>query len=104
MEEINESKENILERQAIDDLREGGYVLYDHGILFTTKREDFVKIEIVPWIKIRDITYTNLTPANIDMAVWETQSGGIYIRLKLGSDGENVYKYLENKFKSALIK
>lgn len=104
MEEINESKENILERQAIEDLREGGYVLYDYGILFRTKREDFSKTEIVPWTKIRDITYTNLTPVNIDMAVWETQSGGIYIRLKPGINGENVYKYLENKFKSALIK
>jgi len=97
------------EKKAIEELREGGYVVYDDGILYTvtkTEKDAFSQIEIVPWKEIRRIFYLPPRGGNnsrLDIYLW-SPAGQFTIALKPGAYLENVYKYLASKFASALTK
>jgi len=93
------------EQKAIEALREGGYVIYDDGIIFTSRQEGHSsKIEIIPWKQIRNIIRYSHMPNTIDVLLWRGKESAFLITLKLfyGEDVENVFNYLAAKFTAAL--
>ncbi len=87
--------------QAIKDLKESGYVVYNHGILFAMTIPNMAQIKLIPWTKVRKITYVPAQGNNVawlNFEVWQSEQINFTVNLKSTANVENVYSYLAGKF------
>ena len=93
------------EQKAIKELRESGYIVYNDGILFKCKQEGHsMKIEIIPWINVRNIIKYEHLKNTVNVYLWGSEPIEFFMELKPGVDADNIFNYLMDKFTTALTK